>query len=122
LRHPSWRGQRRPAGRNHHGSGRLLHHSIGTTHHTYQRDIASRLTCAAVSIVQPEQAPELIDHAIRTALREKKPAYIEIACNLSQARCAAPGPISGLFTRPGSDEETLDDAVEATLELLEQAA
>jgi len=55
----------------------------------------------------------LIDYAIRTALRERKPAYIEIACNLSAAPCAAPGPISAVLNEEPSDPETLKVAVAA---------
>ncbi|WP_034959544.1 thiamine pyrophosphate-binding protein, partial [Komagataeibacter kakiaceti] len=72
---------------NDHGSGHILHHTIGTPDYSYQLEIAKRLTCAAVSITAAEDAPVLIDHAIRTALREKKPAYIEIACNISAQPC-----------------------------------
>ena len=52
--------------------------------------MAKKITCAAVSITFAIEAPALIDHAIRTALREKKPAYIEIACNLSGAAVRRP--------------------------------
>jgi pyruvate decarboxylase len=66
----------------------LLHHTIGTHDFSYQYEMIRRVTCAAVRILHAEDAPYLMDHAIRTALRERKPAYIEIACNLSTAPCA----------------------------------
>jgi pyruvate decarboxylase len=68
----------------------LLHHTLGTHDLLYTLDIAKKLTCAAVSITSADDAPSQIDHAIRTALRESKPAYIEIACNIAGAPCAAP--------------------------------
>ncbi|KXV75105.1 pyruvate decarboxylase, partial [Acetobacter malorum] len=79
-----------------------------------------KLTCAAVSITSAEDAPEKIDHAIRTALREKKPAYIEIACNVSAQSCAAPGPISAVVDAPASNKATLDAAVKAVADFIEK--
>jgi TPP-dependent 2-oxoacid decarboxylase len=61
----------------------LLHHTLGTHDFSYQLEIAKKLTCAAVSITSPARAPEQIGYVIRTALRERKPAYIEIACNIA---------------------------------------
>lgn len=98
---------------NDHASGHLLHHTLGTHDLRYQLEIARKLTCAAVSITSAEDAPALIDHALRTSLRERKPAYIEIACNLSAAPCAAPGPVSAIVEPEPSDAQSLAAAVEA---------
>ncbi|NHN86770.1 pyruvate decarboxylase [Acetobacter musti] len=107
---------------NDHGSGHILHHTIGTTDYGYQLRIAKELTCAAVSIISAEDAPEKIDHVIRTALREKKPAYIEIACNVSAQPCRAPGPISAVISEPASDPQTLDAAIKAVSAFIESKA
>ncbi len=96
----------------------LLHHTLGTHDLLYTLDIAKKLTCAAVSITSADDAPGQIDHAIRTALRESKPAYIEIACNIAGAPCAAPGPISSVLGEEPSDPETLKAAVASAVELL----
>jgi len=96
----------------------LLHHTLGTHDFTYQLEMAKKITCAAVSITFAGEAPEKIDYAIRTALREKKPAYIEIACNISAAPCAAPGPISSIIGEEASDPDTLLAAVDAAVEFL----
>ncbi|MBO1324262.1 pyruvate decarboxylase [Acetobacter sp. TBRC 12305] len=104
---------------NDHGSGHILHHTIGTPDYGYQLRIAKELTCAAVSITSAEDAPEKIDHVIRTALREKKPAYIEIACNVSGQPCRAPGPISAVVTEPASDAATLKAAIAAVSAFIE---
>jgi pyruvate decarboxylase len=96
----------------------LLHHTLGTHDFNYQLEIAKKLTCAAVSITSPEDAPGQIDHAIRTALREKKPAYIDIACNISAAPCAPPGPISAVINEESSDPDALQAAVDAAAEFL----
>lgn len=100
-------------------AGRFLHHTMATHDFDYQLEIARKVTCAAVSITRPSDAPAQIDHALRTALREKKPAYIEIACNIADAPCAAPGPISAVTAEPASDPETLRAAVAATLAFLQ---
>ncbi|MBO1362109.1 pyruvate decarboxylase, partial [Acetobacter sacchari] len=105
---------------NDHGSGHILHHTIGTTDYGYQLRIAKELTCAAVSITSAEDAPEKIDYVIRTALREKKPAYIEIACNVSGQSCRAPGPISAVVSDAPSDADTLKAAVKAVAEFIEK--
>ncbi|NVN36197.1 alpha-keto acid decarboxylase family protein [Komagataeibacter swingsii] len=97
---------------NDHGSGHILHHTIGTPDYGYQLEIAKRLTCAAVSITSAGDAPVLIDHAIRTALREKKPAYIEIACNISSQPCPRPGPVGAILADAPSDPETLKLAID----------
>jgi pyruvate decarboxylase len=96
----------------------LLHHTLATHDFTYQLEMAKKITCAAVSITFAAEAPEKIDHAIRMALREKKPAYIEIASNLASAPCAAPGPVSAIVDDEQSDPASLDAAVAAAAEFL----
>jgi pyruvate decarboxylase len=97
----------------------LIHHTLATHDWSYQLEIAKKITCAAVSITSAADAPHQIDHAIRIALREKKPAYIEIACNIASAPCAAPGPISAILGDERSDPETLQAAITAAAEFLQ---
>jgi pyruvate decarboxylase len=96
----------------------LIHHTLATHDWSYQLEIAKKLTCAAVSVTSAEDAPHQIDHAIRSALREKKPAYIEIACNVAATPCAAPGPVSGVVSEEPSDPETLEAAISTAAEFL----
>jgi pyruvate decarboxylase len=96
----------------------LIHHTLATHDWSYQFDIAKKLTCMAVAITSAEEAPHQIDNAIRAALREKKPAYIEIACNVAAAPCAAPGPVSAVLHEEPSDPETLEAAISAAAEFL----
>ena len=103
------------------GSNHLLHHTLGTLNFHYQLEIARHLTCEAVAITHPEEAPYLIDKAVRAALREKKSVYIEIPCNLSAAQCSKPGPVSSLLETPKSDPQSLSAAVLAAVEVLEKA-
>ncbi len=96
----------------------LLHHTLATHDFLYQLEIAKRVTCAAVSITSATDAPYQIDYAIRSALCEKKPAYIEIACNIANAPCAQPGPISSVIAQVPSDQQTLQAAVDAAAAFL----
>jgi pyruvate decarboxylase len=96
----------------------LLHHTLATHDFSYQFEIANKVTCAAVAITSAAEAPQQIDHAIRTALRNKKPAYIEIACNIADAPCAEPGPVSAVLSEEQSDAETLNAAVTAAANFL----
>ena len=97
----------------------LIHHTLATHDWSYQFEIAKKLTCAAVSINSATDAPHQIDHAIRNALRERKPAYIEIACNVASALCAAPGPVSAILGEEPSDPETLRAAIAEAAEFLQ---
>jgi TPP-dependent 2-oxoacid decarboxylase len=74
-----------------------MHHTMGTHDFSDQYEVCRQVTCEAVRILHPDNAPTLIDQAISTALRERKPAYIEIACNLSAAPCPEPAPIDTLM-------------------------
>jgi pyruvate decarboxylase len=96
----------------------LVHHTLATHDWSYQLEIAKKLTCAAVAITSAADAPHQIDSAIRTALREKKPAYIEIACNIAAAPCAAPGPVSAVVAEEPSDPGTLEAAIAMAAEFL----
>lgn len=97
----------------------LIHHTLATHDWSYQWEIAKKLTCAAVAITSAADAPHQIDYAIRSALREKKPAYIEIACNIAAAPCAAPGPVSALIAEEPSDAESLEGAIAAASNFLQ---
>jgi pyruvate decarboxylase len=96
----------------------LLHHSLGTHDLSYQYEMFKYVTCAAVRIVHPGDAPSMIDHAIRTALRERKPAYTEIACNLSDAPCPEPGPFEAIMAHEESNSRGLAGAVDRVTALL----
>jgi pyruvate decarboxylase len=96
----------------------IVHHSLGTHDFSYQYEMFKYVTCAAVRIVHPDNAPSMIDHAIRTALRERKPAYIEIACNLSDAPCVQPGPYESIVLPEESNSRALASAVDRAAAML----
>lgn len=99
----------------------LLHHTLGNLDYDYQREIFSKVTAEAVTIHDPREAPAQIDHAIQTALRFRKPVYIEIACNIASAVTSQPSVRS--FGGPtASDAISLKAAVKHAAELLNAAA
>lgn len=106
---------------NDYGSGHILHHTMGYSDYRYQLEMAKQITCAAVSIAHANEAPCLIDHAIRSAIRNRKPAYIEISCNIANQPCTEPGPISSITNSLISDDESLKAAAKACLEALDKA-
>lgn len=102
------------------GSGRVIHHTIGTTTYHYQVEMVRHVTCAAEQIMSAENAPAQIDHVIRTALRERKPAYLEIACNIADAPCMRPGPISSPILPTQCDDTSLHQAIATSVNFLAQ--
>ena len=103
------------------GSNHVLHHTMDNGDLSDQYEIFRKVTCKAVRIVHPDTAPALIDEAISAALRERKPAYIEIPCNLSTATCTEPAPFDTLPAFEPSNERMLTDAVGQASDLLQQA-
>jgi pyruvate decarboxylase len=108
------------------GENHILHHTMGTHEFFDQYEVCRQVTCAAVRIQHPDNAPALIDEAISTALRERKPAYIEIACNLSAAPCPEPAPVDRLLASTmlawqPTNPQALTAAVDRAGQLLEKA-
>ena len=103
------------------GSNHVLHHTMNNGTLADQYEIFRQVTCKAVRILHPETAPALIDEAISAALRERKPAYIEIPCNLSAAPCPGPAPFSTLPAYQPSNARMLTDAVARASEQIAQA-
>ncbi|MCB9676969.1 MAG: alpha-keto acid decarboxylase family protein [Alphaproteobacteria bacterium] len=68
------------------------------------RAMFAEITAAAVRVEKAADAPATIDAALRTALVEQRPVYIEVPKDLWLARCAAPsGAIDA--SRPASGKE-----------------
>ena len=103
------------------GSNHVLHHTMDNGDLSDQYEIFRKVTCKAVRIVHPDTAPALIDEAISAALRERKPAYIEIPCNLSAAPCSEPAPFDTLPAWEPSNARMLTDAVGRASDLVQQA-
>ncbi|CAH2040741.1 unnamed protein product [Thlaspi arvense] len=60
----------------------ILHHTIGLPDFTQELRCFQPVTCYQAVVNNLEDAHELIDTAISTALKESKPVYISISCNL----------------------------------------
>lgn len=67
---------------NDYGTNRILHHTIGLPDFSQELRCFQTVTCFQAVVNNLEDAHELIDTAISTALKESKPVYISISCNL----------------------------------------
>ncbi len=97
-----------------------LHHTLGEADFNQQARMFAEVTAGVWQIRHIEDAPAMIDEALRTALQKRKPVYIELACNLVTLPCPAPTP-AGFAFRPQSDPVALAAAVEAVAARWESA-
>lgn len=108
---------------NDYGTNRILHHSIGLPDFSQELRCFQTVTCHQAVVNHLEDAHELIDTAISTALKESKPVYISLSCNLP----AIPhptfvrDPIPFFLAPKESNQLGLEAAVEATAAFLNKA-
>nr|XP_043623917.1 pyruvate decarboxylase 1 isoform X2 [Erigeron canadensis] len=108
---------------NDYGTNRILHHTIGLPDFSQELQCFQTVTCAQAVINNLEDAHEQIDTAISTALKESKPVYISISCNLPAiphptfAREPVPFFLPPILSNPLG----LEEAVDATAKLLNKA-
>lgn len=95
----------------------ILHHSLGFVSYNYPRNILAEVTAYAVAIKHLSEVPYEIDKAISIALKARKPVYIEIPCNISALKISEPHTLS-FPQEECNDEKSLQEAVKATVELL----
>ena len=98
----------------------LLHHTLGKVDYTYQRQAFAAVTADTAIIHHPTEAPRQIDRAIETALRLRKPVYLEVASNIAAAPVSLAHARS-FELRPHSDPVSLQSAVRETAKLLNGA-
>ncbi|CAN6337333.1 unnamed protein product [Urochloa humidicola] len=108
---------------NDYGTNRVLHHTIGIPDFSQELRCFQTITCHQAVVNNLEDAHEQIDTAIATALRESKPVYISVSCNLAGLShptfSREPVP---LFISPRlSNKANLEYAVEAAAEFLNKA-
>ncbi|KAL6765735.1 thiamine diphosphate-binding protein [Haematococcus lacustris] len=106
---------------NDYSANRVLHHTTGSPDFNQQLRAFKEVTCAQVSITHVEEAARLIDFALSTALAQRKPALIEVACNvsdLSHPSFTHP-PVPFALTPPHTNEASLAAAVEAAVAVLD---
>ncbi|XP_042066772.1 pyruvate decarboxylase 1-like [Salvia splendens] len=108
---------------NDYGTNRILHHTIGLPDFSQEMRCFQTVTCYQAVVNNLEDSHELIDTAISTALKESKPVYISISCNLSAIPhptfSCEPVPFS--LTPKLSNKMGLEAAVEAAVEFLNKA-
>ncbi|XP_019188555.1 PREDICTED: pyruvate decarboxylase 2-like isoform X2 [Ipomoea nil] len=68
---------------NDYGTNRILHHTIGLADFSQEFRCFQTVTCYQALINHLDDAHEQIDTAISTALKESKPVYVSISCNLA---------------------------------------
>ncbi|KAF8749376.1 hypothetical protein HU200_012715 [Digitaria exilis] len=108
---------------NDYGTNRVLHHTIGLPDFSQELRCFQPVTCHQAVVNNLDDAHEQIDRAISTALRESKPVYISVSCNLPgmphPTFTAEPVPYF-LAPRP-SNQACLAAAVDATVAFLDSA-
>ncbi|MDY7024360.1 MAG: thiamine pyrophosphate-binding protein, partial [Cyanobacteriota bacterium] len=100
------------------GNKLLMHHTTGD--YNLQFSILEKVTTAAVTLTNSEQAPAQIDRTIAACLRYKRPVYIEIPADMVSEPCVIP---SG-FKRPNplvSNVQALNEAINEAVEWLEKS-
>lgn len=106
------------------GTNRVLHHTIGSSESFNQEMEAFKpFVCKATRIFALEDAHWQLDDCIAEALRQSKPVYINIACNI--AGLSHPTferePIPFVLPDRHTNPDSLEAAVETALELLGKA-
>ncbi|KAK3445009.1 hypothetical protein EUGRSUZ_A00548 [Eucalyptus grandis] len=108
---------------NDHGQSRVIHHTIGMPDFSQELRCFQTITCFQAVVKNLEDAHEQIDTAISTALKESKPVYISISCNLPAiphpAFCREPVPFA--LSPKLTNQMGLEAAVEAAAEFLNRA-
>ncbi|KAL2633294.1 hypothetical protein R1flu_004773 [Riccia fluitans] len=105
------------------GTNRILHHTIGIPDFSQELRCFEQVTCAQVVVKDLEDAHELIDSAISTALQQSKPVYISVSCNLSGAPHPSFSrvPIPYALPQKLSNSLSLEAAVDHAAEFLNAA-
>ncbi|KAK1281333.1 Pyruvate decarboxylase 2 [Acorus gramineus] len=108
---------------NDYGTNRILHHTIGLPDFSQELRCFQTVTCYQAVVNNLEDAHEQIDTAISTAVKESKPVYISISCNLPGIThpTFAREPIPFFLSPRVSNKMGLEAAVEATLSLLDKS-
>jgi TPP-dependent 2-oxoacid decarboxylase len=95
----------------------LLHHRFGPFR--FQREIFERITCATAILDDPYIAFRQIDRALAAAREHCRPVYIELPRDMVDAM-GFPVP-SEVISASTSDPDSLREAVDETLHLLDKA-
>ncbi|CAK9172019.1 unnamed protein product [Ilex paraguariensis] len=108
---------------NDYGTNRILHHTIGLPDFSQEMRCFQTVTCYQAVVNTLEDAHEQIDTAISTALKESKPVYISVGCNLPAIPhpTFSREPVPFSLSLKMSNQMGLEAAVEAAVEFLNKA-
>ncbi|XP_048567646.1 pyruvate decarboxylase 1-like [Triticum urartu] len=108
---------------NDYGSNRILHHTIGLPDFTQELRCYENVTCYQAVVNNLEDAHEQIDKAISTALKESKPVYISISCDLPSIPhpTFSHHPVAFFLSPRLSNQMSLEAAVEAAAAFLNKS-
>ncbi|KAL3753592.1 hypothetical protein ACJRO7_000922 [Eucalyptus globulus] len=108
---------------NDYGTNRVLHHTTGLSDFSQELRCFQTVTCFQAVVNNLEDAHEQIDTAISTALKESKPVYISISCNLPAIPhpTFSQGPVPFALSPKLTNQMELEAAVEAAAEFLNEA-
>lgn len=99
----------------------LLHHTIGKPDFYQAGKCFEPVVASTFVIRHASDAPGMIDAAISVALAQRKPVYLEIACNLSSAVVPSPAPLTLPPAENLPDPLALEAAVSAAAERINSA-
>ncbi|KAK9715319.1 hypothetical protein RND81_06G156700 [Saponaria officinalis] len=105
---------------NDYGTNRVLHHTVGLTDFSQELRCFQTVTCYQAVVTNLDDALEQIDTAISTALKESKPVYISVSCNLPAIPhpTFSREPVPFSLSPKTSNNLGLEAAVEAAAEFL----
>ncbi|CAI9753923.1 unnamed protein product [Fraxinus pennsylvanica] len=108
---------------NDYGTNRILHHTIGLPDFSQEFRCFQTVTCYQALVNNLDDAHEQIDTAISTALKESKPVYLSISCNLPGIPhpTFAREPIPFSLSPRLSNKRGLEAAVDAAAAFLNKA-
>ncbi|KAM0887438.1 hypothetical protein ACQ4PT_029077 [Festuca glaucescens] len=108
---------------NDYGTNRILHHTIGLPDFSQELRAFQTVTCYQAVVNNLDDAHEQIDKAISTALKESKPVYISVSCNLPGVShpTFSRDPVPYFLSPRMSNQMGLEAAVEATVQFLDKS-
>ncbi|KAM0927456.1 hypothetical protein ACQ4PT_002890 [Festuca glaucescens] len=108
---------------NDYGTNRILHHTIGLPDFSQELRAFQTVTCYQAVVNNVDDAQEQIDKAISTGLKESKPVYISVSCNLPSVShpTFSRDPVPYFLAPRMSNQMGLEAAVEATVQFLDKA-
>ncbi|CAA6654731.1 unnamed protein product [Spirodela intermedia] len=108
---------------NDYGTNRILHHTVGLSDFSQELRCFQTVTCHQAVVNNLEDAHEEVDRAISTALKESKPVYLSISCNLPTIPhpTFSREPVPYILSPNLSNRLGLEAAVEAAAKFLNKA-